>query len=182
MAGQREQPASQIPLAAIQSFIDSLDEAFLLDNSRFVQGQTESWSNSFKRSVRTVTHLHWPGRAIRKTPLPAVNLSGHSCLTRRQTVIRSCRKAWLIKTYRRAGGPAYRVTGGRQSVFSRLTAPCGDSPYDRVIVLGVGHNMTRGLFSVTGKDFVTPAGHCPGRPGGCQAPAPDRRGHWPRTR
>ncbi len=152
MAGQQN-PAT-IPLAAIQSFIDSLDEAFLLDNSRFAKAR-QGLVDSFKQ--RTDRPPALAGASYPEDPTACRKFVGQLLDSGESDSVAA---NMADKNIAALVAPHIELRVG-DKVYSAAYGALRGRSYDRVIVLGVGHNMTRGLFSVTGKDFVTPLGTVP---------------------
>ncbi len=149
----QDNPA-RIPLEAIQSFIDSLDEAFLLDNNRFADARKKLVDSFSRRTDRppALAGVSYPEKpdACRKFIGQLLD-SGNG---------ESVAESLTGKEITAIVAPHIELRVG-DKVYSAAYGALRGRSFDRVIVLGVGHNMTRGLFSLTGKDFVTPLGTVP---------------------
>ena len=156
LVGRDENSAGtvKIPLEAIQSFIDSLDEAFLLENSRFFQEKNQL-VESFKRQperASTLAGVSYPeDEPGCREHLEAILRSGDGA-----EVAESMDEKDIVAIV----APHIELKVGEKIYSSAYGALRGRS-YDRVIVLGVGHNLAEGLFSVTDKNFLTPLGSVP---------------------
>jgi MEMO1 family protein len=145
---------ARIPLEAIQSFIDSLDEAFLLDNNRFAKAR-KALVDSFKQRPDRPAAL--AGASYPEDPdacrnfidqlLDSGNGESDTDNLQEKDIVALVAPHIELRVGDKVYSAAYNTLRGRS--------------YDRVIVLGVGHNMSSGLFSLTGKDFVTTLGTVP---------------------
>ncbi|MCE5270587.1 AmmeMemoRadiSam system protein B [bacterium] len=148
--------AEAIPQDAVQGFIRQLDEVYLLDNQRFQAARQYLVQAFLNRSQRPaalagksypkekaaarawVSEFLGPGAGA--APLAAMPLAGREI-------------AALV-------APHIELEVGRKLYAAAYNTLRGRS-YDRVVVLGVGHNLVDGVFSITDKDFVTPLGTVP---------------------
>ncbi len=145
------QAATSIPFETIKSFLDQLDEVFLLDNQRF-QDARRSLVDGF--CARRNRDAALAGKSYPEDP--------------------SETSAWLDDLLKQESPPAeyaqlktreitaivsphIELEVGRKLYAAAYNTLRGRS-YDRVVVLGVGHNLVNGIFSITDKDFITPLG------------------------
>ncbi len=152
-AGGQQNPVS-IPLEAIRSFIATLDQAYLLDNSRFARARGELVSSFKRRPDRPA--------ALAGTSYPEDPAACREFLSRLLDSGdgESVAEKLADKEIAAIVAPHIELRVGSE-VYSAAYGALRGRSFDRVIVLGVGHNMTHGLFSLTGKDFSTPLGTVP---------------------
>ncbi|MEA1996615.1 MAG: AmmeMemoRadiSam system protein B [Gemmatimonadota bacterium] len=140
-----------IPIEVVQSFIGQLSEAYLLDDERYRKA-LDSLIHGFKRmDVRPAT------------------LAGKSYPHEKQTleqfideVLASDIKGSGLEDKEKDSivalvCPHIELRIGESLYAASYNTVKGRS-YDRVVILGVGHNLQQGIFCLTDKDFSTPLG------------------------
>ncbi len=148
--------ADTIPPELVQGFIRQLDEVYLLDNPRFQaarQALVQAFQNRRQPPAALAGKSYPKDKAAARTwvreflgegagapPVAAARLAGREI-------------AALV-------APHIELEVGRKLYAAAYNTLRGQS-YDRVVVLGVGHNLVDGVFSITDKDFVTPLGTVP---------------------
>ncbi len=153
-SAQQGQPVS-LPLEALQSFLGQLDQFFLLENERTQlarQQQVEQFQAAGERPAVLAGRSYPEERQalgqfleelLGQDPLP---MERAAKLAEREPLALVAPHIEL-QVGAAVYGAAYNRLRGRS--------------YDRVIVLGVGHNLIEGLFCFTDKDFTTPLGGIP---------------------
>ncbi|MBN2288549.1 MAG: AmmeMemoRadiSam system protein B [Candidatus Glassbacteria bacterium] len=139
-----------VPREVLDTFIGQLDQAYLLDNGRYHEA---------RRAL-----VEEFGRLGERPPV----LAGRAYPDNRDGLIKfldeilaEAPQEWppglAGKKIPALVAPHVEIRTGRKLYAAAYGAVRGRS-YDRVIVLGVGHSLESGLFSLTGKDFLTPLG------------------------
>ncbi len=131
----------------ILRIVQSLDESFLLDSDRFQEARQGIVDRFGAQTVRPCA------------------LSGQSYPSHPQELKEQLDRILALADQTRpvSGDPRAFVAphidlqAGAQSYAQAYTA-LGRTDPERIIVLGVGHQLTNHLFSVTRKDFQTPLG------------------------
>ncbi len=145
---------TSIPLELVESMIRGLDEAYLLDNERF--------HDAHRKLIEDFT-------ALRVRPAALAGKSYPEDKNKLEELIDSLlasggenEKVQELegKTILAVVAPHIELNVGRKIYSAGYGALKGRS-YDRVIILGVGHSMEHGLFSITDKDYTTPLGTVP---------------------
>jgi len=143
-----------IPIEVVESVIRGLDEAYLLDNGRYHQAK--------EKLVESFTGLRERPAALAGKSYPDQT---QACLEFIEEMLGDEAAGAKAGELARADlvalvAPHIELRVGRKIYSAAYGALAGRS-YDRVIVLGVGHNLERGLFSITEKDYLTPLGRVP---------------------
>ena len=145
---------TSIPFELVESMIRGLDKAYLLDNQRFKEARRK---------------LVEDFNALRVRPAALAGKSYPQDKSKLEDFIESLfvsagdnEKAQELeeKNILAVVAPHIELNAGRKIYAASYGALRGRS-YDRVIILGVGHSMERGLFSITDKDYSTPLGTVP---------------------
>jgi AmmeMemoRadiSam system protein B len=130
----------------VEGLIKKLDEMFLLDSERYRSERQKIETEFLYKKVRDCFHC---GKSYPKDPLelkdmiekivkePATNSNSNE-------VIGLIAPHIDISVGAKVYGSVYREIKGRS--------------YSKVIIIGVGHNLSDNFFSVTEKDFETPLG------------------------
>ncbi|MBN2140222.1 MAG: AmmeMemoRadiSam system protein B, partial [Desulfovibrionaceae bacterium] len=130
----------------VDRLINDLESCFLLDTERFRRAEAEVRAKFAALESRPCSHA---GSAY---PARAGELK--SMLDK---VLSLAPQASPAQAPKAVVAPHIDIASGARTyarAYSGLSAP----GRDRVLVLGVGHQMADGLFSVTAKDFETPLG------------------------
>ncbi len=165
-----ERSGEIVPAESIETFIQQLDEAYLLENHRTQERREEVLREYREQSNRPAAHagaaypaepeklqrsmemlfssLDDPSKA---SPLPENELSGHGPNRKPGGTPRG-----LIVPHIdiRCGGPC--MARGFQALRAE-----GPPPPRRYVILGVAHHATPHLYTMTEKDFATPLGNVP---------------------
>ncbi|MBN1101789.1 MAG: AmmeMemoRadiSam system protein B [Deltaproteobacteria bacterium] len=136
----------------VESLIAHLDESYLLNSERFRKRRDEIVEGFTSMSVRPCSHCGraYPGEAEGLRSRLGEILSSQDQAGRR---FRGDLKALVA--------PHIDLSVGQRTYASAYRELRGASP-TRVVLLGVGHQLTGHLFCITEKDFETPLGlvHC----------------------
>jgi len=143
-----------IPLELVESMIRGLDKAYLLDNQRFQQARGKLIENFSALNARPAA-LAGKSYPQDKSKLEDFIDSLFIASGENKKLPELEDKAILAVV-----APHIELNAGRKAYAAGYGALKGRS-YDRVIILGVGHSMEHGLFSVTNKDYTTPLGSVP---------------------
>ena len=143
-----------IPLDLVESMISGLDEAYLLDNQRFKEAR--------RKLVEDFNALHTRPAALAGKSYPQDKSKLEDFIDSLFITAGDNEKAQELedKNILAVVAPHIELNAGRKIYAASYGALRGRS-YDRVIILGVGHSMESGLFSITDKDFATPLGTVP---------------------
>lgn len=149
-----EEVREAIPLEAVRSFVETLDEGFLLDNDRF--------RGAVRKLVEEFAALEERPPALAGASYPAEPDACRGFVDQLlDSGAQSDSHLGLVgREITALVAPHIELRIG-DKVYSAAYGALRGRSYDRVIVLGVGHGMDRGLFSLTGKDFITPLGKVP---------------------
>ncbi|MEW6669385.1 MAG: AmmeMemoRadiSam system protein B [Thermodesulfobacteriota bacterium] len=131
----------------VRRLVSQLEEIFLLDSERFRHARSEIASGFAKKPVRPCSHS---GRAYPADP--------HELRARLDEIL-SCHgpAAGREAQVRALVSPHIDLAVGRKGYGSAYHTLKGASP-SKVVLLGIGHQMLQGMFSLTEKDFETPLG------------------------
>jgi MEMO1 family protein len=142
---------TSIPREVVESFVDQLDRIFLLDNLRYREARQRLIEQFSRLRVRpaALAGRSYPGekKALEEF-LDTVVLSGGE--SEAAGALKGRDIAALV-------APHIELRTGARLYAASYGALKGRS-FDRVVILGVGHNLETGFFSVTSKDFATPLG------------------------
>jgi hypothetical protein len=148
----RQQDGHLITLSEVESFLESLNRAFLLNSLQF-RKKIEELHKEFKKQ---------------KERYPVV--IGKSYESDPDTLRRFIEKAERDLPPGEAGTIDGTITGVLAphidinvalSTYVRLYRTLKGKKYDRVIILGINHQMQDGLYSVSEKNYITPFGIIP---------------------
>ena len=148
----RRQGGHLISLSEVESFLESLDRAFLLNSFQFRE-KIEELHREFK---------------VQKERYPVV--IGKSCESDPDKLRRLIEKAEMDLPPDEVGTIDGTITGVLAphidihvalSTYVGLYRTLKGRKYDLVIVLGINHQMQDGLYSVSEKNYVTPFGIIP---------------------
>ena len=131
----------------LEEIIAQLDESFLLDTQRYRKAKKQIENDFFAGKVRPCSHCgsSYPREALElKTMLDGI-IESQAVVSTAQGNLKA-----LI-------APHIDLSVGSDVYGSAYQQLKNTSP-SRVIILGVGHRMTEGLFCLTEKDFQTPFG------------------------
>ena len=140
-----------IPIEVLQSFLNQLDKAYLLDNRRYREARrnlVEQFSGIETRPPVLA------GRAYPEEKHELVKFL-EGILAERPT--EEIPQELQGKKIRALVAPHIELRTGRKLYASAYSTIRGMS-FDRVVILGVGHSLESGLFSLTEKDYITPLG------------------------
>lgn len=145
---------TSIPLELVESMIRGLDEAYLLDNERFHHAR--------RKLAEDFTALHVRPAALAGKSYPEDKNKLEEFIDSLLASGTENEKVQELesKTILAVVAPHIELNAGRKIYSASYGALKGRS-YDRVIILGVGHSMERGLFSITDKNYTTPLGTVP---------------------
>ncbi len=133
----------------VEDMINKLDSFYLLESSRFNQAKEDLMANFVSAEIREPYHA---GRSY-PVEVSAIEEFIDDSLSRpidtsHQEPFENLKGLIVPHIHFGAGvntyGSGYKLLKGQK--------------YDRVIILGIGHQIIDGLFSITDKDFVTPLG------------------------
>jgi AmmeMemoRadiSam system protein B len=132
----------------IQRLLAQLDDSFLLDSPRFMEAKRKVVSRFAGESIRSCSHV---GSAYPADP---------DELRKKLEEVLSSGPAEPIPALppiRAVVSPHIDLNAGKRGYANAYNALKGASP-SRVVLLGIGHRLADGLFSLTEKDFKTPLG------------------------
>ena len=147
MAFMRQQGGVLVSRDEINSLLAHLDESFLLDSENYRRARDQIIADFTSRRVRPCSHCgkSYPGNPselkarldeiLHSQPAPPDPGGGVVALI----------------------APHIDLTVGHRGYSTAYQMLKGTAP-SRIIVLGVGHHLQNGLFSITDKDFETPLG------------------------
>ncbi len=147
MAFMRQQGGVLVSRDEINRLLAHLDESFLLDSENYRRARDQIIADFTSRRVRPCSHC---GKSYPDNP---------SELKARLDEILHCEPPPPDP----GGGvvaliaPHIDLTVGHRGYSTAYQMLKGTAP-SRIIVLGVGHHLQNGLFSITDKDFETPLG------------------------
>ncbi len=143
MAGGRLVTAGEI-----ESVIDQLESAWLLETDRFLEERARIRAGYAGLAVRESTLA---GTAYPEDPAELAARLGEIMVLAEPAGERPAgRLAGLV-------APHIDLAAGER-VYARAYRSLDGPPPERVVILGVGHQLADGLFSLTSKDFATPLG------------------------
>jgi len=147
MAFMRHQGGVLVGTDEINGLLAHLDESFLLDSERYQNARKQIIADFTSLRIRPCSHC---GRSYPDNPselkarLDEI-LQGHPALSKPEG-----KMVALI-------APHIDLTVGTQGYSTAYQMLEGAVP-SRIILLGIGHQLQNGLFSLTDKDFETPLG------------------------
>ncbi|MEA2062810.1 MAG: AmmeMemoRadiSam system protein B [Gemmatimonadota bacterium] len=140
-----------IPKELIDSFLEQLDRAYLLDSPRFRQAHRGMVDKFLALTDRPPA---LGGRAYPDSKTELISFLDDILSEKTD----GKKKAELEdKEIISIVAPHIEITQGKKLFAASYNALRGAS-YDRVVVLGVGHSLETGLFSLTMKNHITPLG------------------------
>jgi len=130
----------------ILEIITKLDEMFLLESERFLEKKKEIIHEFEKQSVRSYCF------AGKSYPADLNQLSNFlDLILSEQKVLED------IENIKAIFAPHIDIQIGKK-VYGKTYSYLQGKRFDRVVVLGIGHSLSEGIFCVTDKDFDTPFG------------------------
>jgi AmmeMemoRadiSam system protein B len=134
--------------AEIGRILETLDSIYLLDSPRFRERERLLKDEFASLCARPPSHCgnSYPDDApsLKGMLSSIVGEKGPGCGTRPKAVI----------------APHIDLSVGKE-LYGKAYAALRGSTAGRVVVLGVGHRMEKGLFSISSKDYETPLGRVP---------------------
>ncbi len=134
-----------VSIEEVKRIVDQLDRMYLLDSERYRNAKQKIIREFSEKKIRPCSHC---GKAYPKDP-------------------RELRKSIDQIVGEKEGSsegdvfciiaPHIDISVGSK-VYGKVYKEIRGKRYKRVIILGVGHQMTEGLFCLTEKDFETPLG------------------------
>ena len=143
---------TSIPLELVQSFVNQLDQVYLLDNERFRSAREKLVENFSVLKIRPAVLAGKSYPADKEAAGKFIDkiLDTGKESRNRFSELQNKEIAALIS-------PHIELKAGARGYASSYGTIAGRS-YDRVVILGVGHSLERSVFSFTDKDFETPLG------------------------
>jgi len=143
----RQQGGSLVSIDEVQSLMENLDSSYLLDSPRYRKARQEIISDFSAQTIRYCSH------AGQSYPNQEEELH-----LRLETIL-SSQDETLFSHGNIIGlvAPHIDLEAGRRIYSTAYQALRGVRP-ERVIILGVGHSMTKEMVSLTTKTFETPLG------------------------
>lgn len=136
-----------VDIDQVKRIIHELDCSYLLESERFYNARDKIINEFVSKDIRPCSHcgLAYPidPLSLKKRLDEILNLNSKTTAIEKHAVA-------LI-------APHIDMSVGEQVYASAYSSIKHQRP-SRVIILGVGHYLTDGLFSVTSKDFETPLG------------------------
>lgn len=149
LAVVRQRGGILVAQETIERLLDELDRAFLLDSSRYRAAKQKLTDDYAKLKVRNPSHA---GQAY-----PA---SKEKLGTFLDAILETGGEAALGEDGKKACAlisPHIDFEAGKRTYARAYCAVKGSAP-QKIILLGTGHNLENGYFSLTDKDFKTPLG------------------------
>jgi len=140
-----------IPREVLESFLNQLDQAYLLDNQRYQKARREIVEKFTRLKVRPPVLT---GRAYPEQKPGLVKFLDDILAEKPQEDLPPELKDKKIPAL---VSPHIEIRTGRKLYAATYNAIKGHS-YDRVVILGVGHSMENEIFSLTEKSYLTPLG------------------------
>ncbi|MCF8142683.1 MAG: AmmeMemoRadiSam system protein B [Deltaproteobacteria bacterium] len=131
----------------INSLMTHLDESFLLDSERYQRARDAIIADFTSRRVRPCSHC---GKSYPENPLELKDRLDEILQSLPASAGPEGRMVALI-------APHVDLTVGFRGYSAAYQMLNGVAP-SRIIILGIGHHLQNGLFSITDKDFETPLG------------------------
>jgi len=142
---------TSIPIEVLENFLSQLDQAYLLDNHRYREARRELVEKFSGLEVRP--HI-LAGKAYPKEKPALAKFLDDILAEKAEGEPAAGLEGKKIPAL---VAPHIEIRTGRKLYAAAYGAIRGLS-YDRVIILGVGHSMESGVFSLTEKNFLTPLG------------------------
>ena len=140
-----------VPTKLLESFLDQLDQAYLLDNQRYRQARSCLVEKFTKLKMHPSVLA---GRAYPEEKTDMVKFLDDILEEKPEKALPPELEGKKIPAL---VAPHIEIRTGRKIYAAAYGAIRGLS-YDRVVILGVGHSMDTGIFSITEKNFLTPLG------------------------
>jgi AmmeMemoRadiSam system protein B len=147
MAFMRQQGGVLVGTDEINDLLTHLDESFLLDSHRYKTARDRIIADFASQRVRPCSHC---GKSYPDNPSELKARLDAILQTQPAPVEPGGRIAALI-------APHIDLTVGYRGYSTTYQMLKGAAP-SRIILLGIGHQLHNGLFSLTDKDFETPLG------------------------
>jgi len=143
----REQGGNLVSIEEVQSVVEKLDSSYLLDSPRYREARQEIISDFSAQKIRYSSHagLSYPKQEEELHQRLETILS-----TQHVPPLPQGRITALV-------APHIDLEAGKRVYSTAYQAIKGVRP-ERVIILGVGHSMTKEMLSLTTKTFDTPFG------------------------
>lgn len=131
----------------LERIVAQLDESFLLDNERYREARKKIEDDFFAGNIRPCFYCgsSYPNDASELEARLNKIIEGQPVASEPERALKAVVAPHIDLSV------GYNVYG---SAYQQLK----NSSPSRVIILGVGHRMTNGLFCLTAKDFQTPLG------------------------
>jgi len=147
MALMRQRGGVLVSRDEINGLLAYLDQSFLLDTHRYREARDRIVADFTSRTVRPCSHS---GKSYPADPQELTELLDQILASRPARPLPDGRIAALV-------APHIDLTVGAGGYSTAYQTLKGEAP-SRIILLGVGHHLQNGLFSVTDKAFETPLG------------------------
>jgi len=145
---------TSIPIEVVESFINQLNEAYLLDNDFYRSARQKLLESFAARKERP------PALAGKSYPREKEALERFLDSLLAEGVGNEKLAELQDKTILALVAPHIELRVGAK-MYAASYLPLKQRSYDRVVILGVGHSMQQGIFSITDKCFTTPLGSVP---------------------
>jgi AmmeMemoRadiSam system protein B len=143
----RQQGGRLVSTEEVEALLAKLDSSYLLDSERYREERKKIVADFSAQKIR------WCSHAGRSYPKQEEELR-----KRLETILASQQvPSFPDGRITAVVAPHIDLEVGRRVYSSAYQAVKGLSP-ERVIILGVGHSMAKGMFSLTKKTFETPLG------------------------
>ncbi len=146
-AFMRQQGGVLVGTDEINGLVAHLDESFLLDSERYKTARDQIIADFTSRRVRPCSHC---GKSYPENPLELKGRLDEILQSQPAPPDPGGRMVALI-------APHIDLTVGYRGYSTAYQMLKGVAP-SRIILLGIGHQLQNGLFSLTDKDFETPLG------------------------
>lgn len=143
----RQQGGSLVSIEEVQSLVEKLDSSYLLDSPRYRKGRQEIISDFSAQTIRYCSHA---GQSYPKQE-EELQQKLEAILSSQDDTLLSHGKITALVA------PHIDLEAGKRIYSTAYQAIKGVRP-ERVIILGVGHSMTKEMLSLTTKTFETPLG------------------------
>jgi len=143
----RQQGGSLVSIDEVQALLEKLDSSYLLDSPRYREARNEIISDFSAQKIRYCSHagLSYPKQEEE--------------LSERLETILATQQVPLLPDGKITAliAPHIDLEAGKRIYSTAYQAIKGVTP-ERIIILGVGHSMTKVMLSLTTKMFETPLG------------------------
>lgn len=143
----RQQGGSLVSIDEVQALLEKLDSSYLLDSPRYREARNEIISDFSAQKIRYCSHagLSYPKQEEELSERLETILA-----TQQVSSLPDGKITALI-------APHIDLEAGKRIYSTAYQAIKGVTP-ERIIILGVGHSMTKVMLSLTTKMFETPLG------------------------